>query len=132
MTAFTFFTFAVSCRCPLCQQYECQQQASYYDSLSGWSGCIAKHNTAPNNIRAIEPTNGQVQWPVLSTIYPNTTGETIAANAEPVFIMPLAVPENFGAMSIGIAHIGPIVNSAQKKPALSARATMLMLFVMRT
>src|SRR6266702_4654719 len=40
----------------------------------------------------------------------------IAANAEPVFIMPLAVPEHSGAMSIGIAHIGPIVISAKKKP----------------
>ncbi len=41
----------------------------------------------------------------------------IAASAEPVFIMPLAVPEYCGAMSIGIAHIGPIVISAKKKPA---------------
>ena len=37
--------------------------------------------------------------------------------------MPLAVPEYFGAMSIGMAHIGPIVNSAQKNPALKASAT---------
>src|ERR1700761_48395 len=40
----------------------------------------------------------------------------IAASAEPVFIMPLAVPEYSGAISIGIAHIGPIVISAKKKP----------------
>src|SRR6266566_42718 len=100
-------------------------------SPSGRSGCMANVNAAPTNISNIEPTNGQVQWPVLSTIYPNTTGETIAASAEPVFIMPLAVPEYLGAMSIGIAHIGPIVNSAQKKPALSASATSLMLSVKR-
>src|SRR6059058_3039881 len=45
--------------------------------------------------------------------------------------MPLAVPEYFGAMSIGIDHIGPMVNSAQKKPAASASATSWMLFVKR-
>ncbi len=38
----------------------------------------------------------------------------MAAAAEPVFISPLAEPENRGAMSMGIAHIGPIVNSAKK------------------
>src|SRR5262244_3605857 len=92
-------------------------------SLSGRSGCIANDKAAPNNISTMDPINGQVQWPVLSTIYPNTTGETMAANAEPVFIIPLAVPEYFGAISIGIDHIGPIVNSAQKKPALRAMAT---------
>ena len=43
----------------------------------------------------------------------------MAASAEPVFIMPLAVPENLGAMSIGTAHIGPIVISAKKNPAQS-------------
>src|SRR5262245_5976503 len=94
--------------------------------LSCRSGCIAKDNAAPNNISAMEPMNGQVQWPVLSTMYPNTTGETIAAKADPVFIIPLAVPEYLGAISIGIAHIGPTVNSAQKKPALNASATSLM------
>src|SRR5690349_6352812 len=60
---------------------------------------------------------------------PNTTGDTIAANAEPVFIMPLAVPEYLGAISIGIAHIGPMVNSAKKKPALSAIAATVRLCV---
>src|SRR5215831_9204663 len=92
---------------------------------------MAKHNTAPNSNNAIEPTNGQVHWPVLSMMYPNTTGETIAAKADPVFIMPLAVPEYFGAISIGMAHIGPIVNSAKKKPALNASATHLMSCVNR-
>src|SRR5205814_1956653 len=100
-------------------------------SVSGRSGCIANDSAAPNNISPIEPTKGHVQWPVLSTMYPNTTGDTIAANAEPVFIIPLAVPEYFGAISIGMAHIGPIVNSAQKKPALRASATIRMSLVKR-
>ena len=29
---------------------------------------------------------------------------------------PLAVPENCGAMSIGIAHIGPMASSRKKNP----------------
>jgi len=37
-------------------------------SVSGRSGCIAKDKAAPNSIKAIEPVNGQVQWPVLSTM----------------------------------------------------------------
>ena len=41
----------------------------------------------------------------------------IAASAEPEFMMPLAVPEACGAMSMGIAHIGPMVISAKKNPA---------------
>src|SRR5438093_11560710 len=45
--------------------------------------------------------------------------------------MPLAVPEYVGAMSIGMAHIGATVNSAQKNPALSASATSLMSCVKR-
>ena len=32
-------------------------------------------------------------------------------------MMPLAVPEWSGAMSMGTAHIGPMVISAKKKPA---------------
>ena len=32
-------------------------------------------------------------------------------------MMPLAVPQSSGAMSIGTAHIGPMVISAKKKPA---------------
>ena len=66
------------------------------------------------------PTNGSSQLPVASITRPNTSGERIAASAEPVFIKPLAVPENFGAMSMGIAHIGPIVNSAKKNAEASA------------
>src|SRR5436305_259143 len=42
----------------------------------------------------------------------------MAASAEPVFINPLAEPEKRGAMSIGIAHIGPMVNSEKKKARL--------------
>jgi hypothetical protein len=38
-------------------------------------------------------------------------GEMITAVAEPAFNMPLAVPANFGAISIGTAQIGPIGNS---------------------
>src|SRR6516225_6419477 len=79
-------------------------------------------SSAPTSISAIEPMNGQSQFPVRSMIQPPTTGLTIAAKAEPVFMMPLAVPEYLGAMSIGIAHIGPIVISAKKKPALKDTA----------
>ena len=64
------------------------------------------------------PMNGNSQLPKRSIRYPDNTGQMIAASAEPVFIMPLAVPEYSGAISIGIAHIGPIVISAKKKPAL--------------
>ncbi len=55
--------------------------------------------------------------PVLSITCPKTRGETIAASAEPVFIRPLAEPENRGAMSIGIAHMGPIVNLREEREA---------------
>ena len=56
----------------------------------------------------------------------------MAAKAEPVFMMPLAVPEWSGAMSIGTAHIGPMVISAKKKPAdrLSAEITRSWLNIM--
>ncbi|MHC2577070.1 hypothetical protein ACVMHR_001809 [Bradyrhizobium diazoefficiens] len=43
-----------------------------------------------------------------------------------MFMIPEAVPEYFGAMSIGIDHIGPITSSAQKKPADRHSATMVM------
>src|SRR5258708_30278536 len=66
---------------------------------------------------------GNVQSPVLSITYPKTNGETMAASAEPVFIRPLAEPENRGAMSIGIAHMGPIVNSEKKNARLRKTAT---------
>src|ERR1700722_4355918 len=41
----------------------------------------------------------------------------MAASAEPEFMMPLAVPECSGAMSMGVAHIGPMVISEKKNPA---------------
>src|SRR5580704_15940495 len=49
----------------------------------------------------------------------------MAARGDPIFIKPLAEPEYCGAISIGIAHIGPIVNSEQKKAALRQTATQL-------
>src|SRR5450755_1982935 len=55
-------------------------------------------------------------------IQPPTTGLIIAASAEQVFIIPLAVPEYLGAMSIGMAHIGPMVISAKKNPRLKQTA----------
>ena len=61
--------------------------------------------------------NGRFQFPVRSIRYPNVSGERTAAIAEPVFMKPLAVPEYLGAISIGIAHIGPITSSAQKNAA---------------
>jgi hypothetical protein len=45
------------------------------------------------------------------------------ARAEPMFISPLADPENRGAMSMGIAQNGPIVDSAKKNATLRQRAT---------
>src|SRR3984893_15599588 len=69
------------------------------------------------------PRKGSVQFPVLSITYPKTKGETMAASADPVFIKPLAEPENRGAMSIGIAHIGPIVNYKKKKATLRKMVT---------
>src|ERR1700736_6758414 len=79
---------------------------------------MAKANTAPTTMSPMEPKKGQSQLPVTSMIQPPTTGLKIAASAEPVFISPLAVPEYLGAISIGIAHIGPIVISAKKNPRL--------------
>ena len=60
------------------------------------SGCMVKDSSAPKKSSATEPANGSVQLPVLSMITPNTHGETMAASAEPEFMMPLAVPEKFG------------------------------------
>src|SRR5260221_10596895 len=91
-------------------------------SWSGCSGRIANAIAAPNSINIIEPTNGRFQLPVVSMIQPATTGDTITANAEPTFISPLAGPENCGAMSIGIAHIGPMASSAKEKPRLRQNA----------
>ena len=87
---------------------------------------MVKHRIEPARITPIEKMKGKIQFPVRSTTMPKISGETIAASAEPVFISPLAVPANLGAMSMGMAHIGPMVNSAQKKPALSDREITLM------
>src|SRR6202020_274592 len=86
---------------------------------------MAKASTAPTTISPIDPMKGQSQFPVTSMIQPPITGLEIAANAEPMFMNPLAVPEYFGAMSIGIAHMGPIVSSAKKKPKLKQIAAMV-------
>src|SRR6202451_1649499 len=65
------------------------------------------------------PTKGSCQLPVRSIMKPDTTGLMMAASAEPEFMMPLAVPEWLGAMSMGVAHMGPMVISEKKKPAES-------------
>ena len=75
----------------------------------------------PTAIRIIDTVKGKFQLPVRSIIQPPTTGLMIAASAEPEFMMPHAVPECFGAMSIGTDHIGPIVISLKKKPAETHR-----------
>src|SRR5262249_23634159 len=46
-----------------------------------------------------------------------------AASADPTFIRPLDEPEYRGAISMGIAQNGPIVNSAKKNAAARQRAT---------
>jgi len=45
------------------------------------------------SIKAIDPMNGQSQFIVTSIIQPPTTGLRIAANAEPLFMILLAVSE---------------------------------------
>src|SRR6266852_2886928 len=74
------------------------------------------------------PRNGRLQFPVLSMMYPPTSGETMAAAADPTFIRPLAEPEKRGAMSMGMAHMGPMVNSAKKNAALRQMATVTRLW----
>ncbi|SAL74410.1 hypothetical protein AWB69_09185 [Caballeronia udeis] len=66
----------------------------------------------------METVKGRFQLPVLSIRKPPTTGLIIAASADPEFMMPLAVPACLGAISIGTAHIGPIVISLKKNPPL--------------
>ena len=80
------------------------------------SGCIRKAQKPPSSSRPIDIRNGRYQLPVTSITKPATKGETIAASAEPVFIRPAAVPEYFGAMSIGTDQIGPMMSSAKKNP----------------
>ncbi|MGY4287201.1 hypothetical protein ACVWXO_006421 [Bradyrhizobium sp. LM2.7] len=80
----------------------------------------------PSSSSPIDIGNGRYQLPVASIKKPATSGETMAAKAEPVFMSPEALPERFGAMSIGIDHIGPITSSAQKKPADRHSTTIVM------
>src|ERR1700722_54880 len=84
---------------------------------SNWlSGRIRDASKTPTPMSTMLPTNGSCQLPVRSIIKPETTGLRMAANAEPEFIIPLAVPQRLGAMSMGVAHIGPMVISEKKKP----------------
>jgi len=81
------------------------------------SGRMKKQVTQPRARMPTEHQKGRCQSPVRCTMAPKVIGETIAATAEPKFISPLAVPANFGAMSIGIAHMGPMASSRKKNPA---------------
>ena len=83
-----------------------------------WSGFIQKARMAPSNSIPMLPIKGNSQFPVLSIMNPNTRGEMMAAKAVPVFIRPLAEPEYLGAISMGIAHKGPTVNSEKKNARL--------------
>src|SRR5260370_32231159 len=87
---------------------------------------MRKAQTTPLNSSPIDIRNGRYQLQVRSITEPATKGETIAASAEPVFINPLAVPEYFGAISIGTDQIGPITSSAKKKPLDRQSATTVM------
>src|SRR5215471_6524732 len=69
------------------------------------------------------PRNGRFQLLVHSITYPATSGDTAAASADPTFIRPLAEPEYRGAMSMGMAQKGPMVNSAKKNAAARQEAT---------
>lgn len=57
------------------------------------SGRISGAQATPINNKSTDPTNGSVQLPVVSINHPATTGEMMAASADPTFIKPLAVPE---------------------------------------
>src|SRR5689334_21202975 len=100
-------------------------------SVNCRSGCIRNALTAPSISTPIAMTNGSCGSPVTSVTQPATTGDRIAARAEPEFIRPDAVPEYLGAMSIGIAHIGPITISAKKNPAERHTATNTLSLVCR-
>src|SRR5258705_5387021 len=92
---------------------------------NGRSGCIRNARPAPINKRQIEPANGNVQLPVRSIRYPNTNGEMMPATPKPKFIMPLADPEYFGAMSMGTAQMGATTSSTEKNAAASEAAATL-------
>src|SRR5665213_542175 len=101
-------------------RYNCA--AAKGSESSGSSGFIRNARIAPSSSKTIFPRKGNSQFPVLSITNPKTRGEIIAARADPVFIRPLADPENRGAMSIGMAHMGPMVNSEKKKARLRQMA----------
>src|SRR5258706_11025897 len=105
-----------------CHQTAACSAAVKEPSASPSPGFIKKAKTEPMSSSPMLPRNGNSQFPVLSITYPETRGEMIAASADPLFIRPLAEPEKRGAMSMGIAHMGPIVNSAKKKAKLRQRA----------
>src|SRR5579871_2701734 len=100
-------------------------------SSNGVSGCIRKAQNAPSTSSPIDMMKGKYQLPVTSITYPATSGETIAAKAEPVFIRPEAVPEYFGAISIGTDQIGPMMISMKKKPEERHSATTVMSWMKR-
>ena len=77
-----------------------------------------------------DPAKGSTQFPVMSATSPNTSGDRIAASADPEFMSPAAVPEYFPAMSIGIDHIGPMIISAKKNAPPSAN-TIAVIFVVK-
>jgi hypothetical protein len=61
-------------------------------------------SNVPTSINAIDPMNGQSQFPATSIIQPPTTGLRIAANAEPLFMIPLAVPETLDRVHMTHKH----------------------------
>ena len=87
------------------------------------SGRMKKDVTHPKARMPTEHQNGRCQSPVRCTIHPKVMGETMAATADPKFISPLAVPANLGAMSIGMAHIGPMASSRKKNPSARQMVT---------
>ena len=70
----------------------------------------------------MEPTKGRAKLPLICAMIPKARGDMIPAMADPVFMMPLAVPACLGAISMGTAQIGPTVSSRKKKAALRLMA----------
>ncbi len=66
----------------------CRPAGARSASVNGRSGCIRKAEKPPSSNSPIDIRNGRYQLPVTSITKPATSGETIAANAEPVFISP--------------------------------------------
>ena len=93
------------------------------------SGRIRQGMMIPRTQNPIAPAKGKVQFPVASTTQANTMGEMIPATAEAPLGIPLAVPVNCGAMSIGTAQIGPIVNSLKKDAPARHAVTVMRLWL---